>query len=106
MKIYYSIDEITDNCYNPCPVLNKDKNIIGIHIGSCKCKECKYCYGASNKRYPSPMGVGDKDGKLTIRYDLWIKCSGIYEKPTLSIKIQKLFYNIKRKILNLFNKKY
>jgi hypothetical protein len=52
------------------------------------------------------MGVGDKDGKLTIRYDLWIKCSGIYEKPTLSIKIQKLFYNIKRKILNLFNKKY
>lgn len=106
MKIYYSIDEITDNCCNPCPVLNKDKDIIGIHIGSCKCKECKYCYGASNERYPSLMGVGDKDGKLSIRFDYWVKCSGVYDKPTLSMKIQKLFYNIKRKILNLFNKRY
>ena len=106
MKIYYLVDEISDNCYNPCPVLNKDKDIIGIHIGSCKCKECKYCYGASNERYPSLMGVGDKDGKLSIGFDYWVKCSGFYDKPTLSMKIQKLFYNIKRKILNLFNKRY
>lgn len=106
MKIYYSIDEITDNCCNPCPVLNTDKDIIGIHIGSCKCKDCKYCYDASNKRYPSLMIVGDKYGKLVIRYDEWIKCSGVYDKPTLSMKIQKVFYDIKRKILNLFDKRY
>lgn len=38
MKIYYSVDEITDNYCNPCPVLNKDKNIIGRYIGSIKCR--------------------------------------------------------------------
>lgn len=106
MKIYYSVDEITDNCCNPCPVLNKGKDIIGVYIGSCKCKECKYCYGASSKRYPSLMGVGNKDGKMYIRYDEWIKCGGMYEDMTLSMKTQKIFYDIKRKILNLFDKKY
>ena len=77
MKIYYSVDDITDNCCNHCPVLNKDKDIIGI---------------------------GNKDGKLSIRYDEWVKCSGIYDRPTLSMKFQKLFYDTKRKILNLFDK--
>lgn len=106
MKIYYSVDSITDNCSNPCPVLNKDKDVIGRYIGSVKCKECKYCYGASNKRYPSLIGVGHKNGELCIIYDEWIKCSGVYDKPTLSMKIQKIFYDFKRKILNLFNKRY
>ena len=106
MKIYYSVDDITDNCCNPCPVLNKDKDIIGIHIGSCKCKECKHCYGASSKRYSKLICIGNKDGKLSIRYDEWVKCSGIYDRPTLSMKFQKLFYDTKRKILNLFDKRF
>ena len=52
------------------------------------------------------LGIGNKDGKLDIRYDEWIKCSGVYDKQTLSMKIQKIFYDIKRKMLNLFNKRY
>lgn len=101
MKIYYSVDEITDNCNNRCPFLNIEKDDMGEHIGSVSCKTCKYCYGASSKKYPDYILVGNKDGKTTMISDKWIKCDYMMKK-SFKIKIQKLFYNIKRKALKTF----
>ena len=42
MKIYFTTDTICDEtCETKCPVIE------GKFVGSCKCQECKYCYGYS-----------------------------------------------------------
>lgn len=80
MKIYYDVDEITDNCKYDCPF--KDfgyKGEIGedCKVGSVTCQECKFCYGHHDP-FKQEIGVIFVDGKRILKPIRYIKCMWVW----------------------------
>ena len=95
MKIYYDVDEITDNCKHDCPF--KDIGFKGETGGECKvgsvaCQECKFCYGHHDSHRHSIVFVNNNIHLRTMPY---IKCMWGTENPWRE-KIEQFFYRLKQ----------
>ena len=95
MRIYYEIDEITDNCKNKCPFVNtgiKGETGTDCYVGSIACQECKFCYGQCKGQ----MSIVPKDKEnFVLRNMPYIKCSKCYLKIPFWIKLQHIWYQFK-----------
>lgn len=89
MKIYFTVDTIcNENCETKCPVIE------GKLVGSCKCQECKYCYGYSGNFPQWIIFPKDKNGDVVLRPGYYVKCAGTYNEIPRKVKIQRIFYKI------------
>ena len=95
MRIYYEIDEITDNCKNKCPFINtlhKEGIITDCYVGSIACQECKFCYG----HYKGQTTLVPNDKKDYVLKNMpYIKCSRCYIKISFWIKLQHIWHQFK-----------
>lgn len=96
MRIYYEIDEITDNCKNKCPFVNTEST--ERYVGSIACQECKFCYG----QYKGQMSLVPKDKENFVLKNMpYIKCSRCYVKIPFWVKLQHIWYKFKNKTFNI-----
>jgi hypothetical protein len=93
MRLYYTVDAVTNNCQNKCPFVD-----IGLHretgtdcqLGSVTCQECKHCYGHHDNGF---VGLPKCDDKVTMFENRYVKCMFIY-KNKWKYKILRFFYRI------------
>lgn len=126
MKIYYTSnggfhDELEQVC--PC-ITEKPSNGIPIYVGSIKCQECPYCYGAGLSAFteewcviPKNMSATQKEKielgleqfSLISKHD-YIKCAQLYNSRTrnkfsmrfkvwwwhkVGIRLQRFLHNLR-----------
>lgn len=88
MRLYYTTEDYEETCINCCP-FGKD-----CFVGSCKCQNCKYCYGSkdTNRLIGLPSGIHEKS---KIQFAQYVKCMYLHKKYRWFYKLLRFFYRVK-----------
>lgn len=110
MKLFYTTDGILeDECKQVCPnKMSFSEYDVITRVGSWHCThKCPHCYGRS-REFAAPALFANPDGSdkpFTFRTEHYVKCAGVYNKPTWYTKVYVFLYKyVGKYIVDLIDK--